>query len=41
MSGKEIASKLNTPDYIDYKYTDTTPWDKTVKYDDAKTNRNH
>ena len=36
MSGKEIASKPNTPDYIDYKYTDTTPWDKTVKYDDAK-----
>ena len=36
MSGKETDSKPNTPDYIEYKYTDTTPWDKTVKYDGAK-----
>ena len=36
MSGKDVNQKPNTPDYIDYKYTDTTPWDKTVKYDNAK-----
>ena len=28
MSGKDVNQKPNTPDYIDYKYTDTTPWDK-------------
>ena len=36
MSGKDVSVKPNTTDYIDYKYTDTTPWDKTVKFDGAK-----
>ena len=36
MSGNAITGTQKTPDYIEYKYTDTTPWDKTVKYDGAK-----
>lgn len=36
MSGKTIAGTQNTTDYIDYKYADTTPWDKTQHFDGAQ-----
>lgn len=36
MSGNAITDTKSTTDYIEYKYADTTPWDKTKHFDDAK-----
>ena len=36
MTGAALADGTQTTNYIDYKYTDTTPWDKTHHSGEAK-----